>query len=102
MRFLLVDVLNSILAVQSYSLLLMKKEAFVFKIDLEKAYGHMEWNFLDFVLEKKGFKTKCRRWISVCLHLVHLSILISARPNGKFGASRGISKQICYLLFYWC
>ena len=30
-----------------------KKEGVVFKIDFEKAYGHISWEFLDFVLERK-------------------------------------------------
>ena len=31
------------------------EEDVVFKIDFEKAYDHMRWDFLDQVLEKKGF-----------------------------------------------
>ena len=31
------------------------KEGVVFKIDFEKAYDHVSWDFLDHVLEKKGF-----------------------------------------------
>lgn len=29
------------------------KEGFVVNIDLEKAYDHVDWKFLDFVLEKR-------------------------------------------------
>ena len=32
----------------------------VFKIDFEKAYDHVKWDFLDHVLEKKGFSSKWR------------------------------------------
>ena len=32
-----------------------KKKGIIFKIDFEKAYDRVEWSFLDFVLEKKGF-----------------------------------------------
>ncbi|RVW54237.1 putative ribonuclease H protein [Vitis vinifera] len=31
------------------------EEGVVFKIDFEKAYDHVKWDFLDHVLEKKGF-----------------------------------------------
>ena len=31
------------------------KKRVVFKIDFEKAYDNVEWSFLDFVLERKGF-----------------------------------------------
>ena len=30
-----------------------KKEGIVFKIDFEKAYDHVSWEFIDFVLEKR-------------------------------------------------
>ena len=32
----------------------LKEEKVVFKIDFEKAYNHVDWNFLDHVLEKKA------------------------------------------------
>ena len=31
-----------------------KREGVVFKIDFEKAYDYVEWDFIDHVLEKKG------------------------------------------------
>ena len=31
------------------------EEGVVFKIDFEKAYDHVEWGFLDHVLQRKGF-----------------------------------------------
>ena len=31
------------------------EEGVVFKIDFEKAYDHVDWGFLDHVLQRKGF-----------------------------------------------
>lgn len=31
------------------------KERIIFKIDLEKAYDHVEWNFVDYMLLRFGF-----------------------------------------------
>ena len=67
-----------------------KKEGAVFKIDFEKAYDHVNWNFVDEVLERKGFKDRRRRWIRGCLSSVNFSVLVNGRPRGKFGASRGL------------
>ena len=36
------------------------EEGVVFKIDFEKAYDHVSWDFLDHVLEKKGFSPRWR------------------------------------------
>ncbi|RVW70579.1 hypothetical protein CK203_060646 [Vitis vinifera] len=40
------------------------EEGIVFKIDFEKAYDHVKWDFLDQVLEKKGFSPRWRKWMS--------------------------------------
>ena len=54
-----------------------RKSGIIFKIDFEKAYDHVEWPFLQFVLEKKGFKEKWRSWIHGCLASVSfLSLLM--------------------------
>ena len=34
------------------------EEGVVFKIDFEKAYDHVDWGFLDHVLQRKGFSQK--------------------------------------------
>ena len=62
----------------------------VFKIDFEKAYDFVEWDFLDFVLEKKGFGSTWRKWIMECLSTVSFSVFINRRPRGKFRGSRGL------------
>ncbi|RVX08287.1 hypothetical protein CK203_017628 [Vitis vinifera] len=43
------------------------EEGVVFKIDFEKAYDHVKWDFLNHVLEKKGFSPRWRKWMSGCL-----------------------------------
>ena len=67
-----------------------KRKGLVFKIDFEKAYDHVEWNFVDDVLERKGFGVKWRGWIIGCLESVNFSIMINGKPRGKFRASRGL------------
>ncbi|RVW63564.1 Transposon TX1 uncharacterized 149 kDa protein [Vitis vinifera] len=51
------------------------EEGVVFKIDFEKAYDHVKWDFLDHVLEKKGFSSKWRSWMRGCLSSVSYAIL---------------------------
>lgn len=47
------------------------------KIDMEKAYNHVNWNFLDQVITKMGFGRKWRFWIRVCISSVSYSTLIN-------------------------
>ncbi|GKA57121.1 RNA-directed DNA polymerase, eukaryota, reverse transcriptase zinc-binding domain protein [Tanacetum coccineum] len=56
-------VLNEIMQWCSYR----KKRSIIFKVDFEKAYDSVRWDFLDEVLQKFGFGSKWRHWIQSCL-----------------------------------
>ena len=71
----------------------------VFKIDFEKAYDFVEWGFLDFVLEKKGFGSLWRKWIRGCLSTVSFSVFINGRPRGKLKGSRRLRQGDLLSLF---
>ncbi|RVW34407.1 Transposon TX1 uncharacterized 149 kDa protein [Vitis vinifera] len=58
------------------------EEGVVFKIDFEKAYDHVKWDFLDHVLEKKGFSPRWRKWMSGCLSSVSYAILVNGSAKG--------------------
>jgi hypothetical protein len=60
------------------------------KLDVEKAYDHVNLSFLLYLLNKCGFSLKWRRWIAFCISTVHFSVLINGGPEGFFGSSRGI------------
>ncbi|RVW46826.1 Transposon TX1 uncharacterized 149 kDa protein [Vitis vinifera] len=53
------------------------EEGVVFKIDFEKAYDHMSWDFLDHVLEMKGFSPRWRKWMRGCLSSVSFPVLVN-------------------------
>ena len=40
-----------------------KKQGVLFKIDFEKAYDSIKWEFVEEVLTRKGFDLKVRHWI---------------------------------------
>ncbi|KAL5549263.1 hypothetical protein UlMin_004494 [Ulmus minor] len=67
-----------------------KKRGVIFKVDFEKAYDHVNWDFLDLVLEKKGFGARWRTWMRGCISSANFSIMINGKPRGRFGASRGL------------
>ncbi|KAM2348663.1 hypothetical protein ACFX1X_012268 [Malus domestica] len=67
-----------------------KEKGLVLKIDFEKAYDHVEWRFMEEVLQRKGFGNRWRKWMQGCLSSANFSVLINGRPRGKFQASRGL------------
>ena len=60
------------------------------KLDVEKAYDHVSWGFLMYMLQRCGFSEKWRKWIMCCISTVKFSILINGSPSDFFGSSRGI------------
>jgi len=52
------------------------------KIDMEKAFDCMEWNFLFAILAKLGFHSTWINWIRICITLPSFSILINGSPFG--------------------
>ena len=50
----------------------------------------MNWDFLDHVLEKKGFSPKWRNWMRGCLSSVSYAILVNGNAKGWVKASKGL------------
>ncbi|GKA57981.1 RNA-directed DNA polymerase, eukaryota, reverse transcriptase zinc-binding domain protein [Tanacetum coccineum] len=69
-----------------------KKQALIFKVDFEKAYDSVRWDFLDEVLSKFGFGDKWRKWIQACLMTSRGSILINGSPTEEFQFGKGLKQ----------
>ena len=58
------------------------EEGVVFKIDFKKAYDYVGWDFLDHMLNNKGFSPRWRTWMRGCLSLVSYAILVNGNAKG--------------------
>ena len=67
-----------------------QKSCIMFKVDYERAYDSVSWDFLTYMLRRLGFCTKWIHWIEGCLKSVSVSILVNGSPTSEFIPQRGI------------
>lgn len=66
----------------------------MFKLDYEKAFDNLDWEFLLNTLSAKGFSRKWVHWIEMCLISSSASCLINGQQGNSFKIKRGL-KQGC-------
>ena len=60
------------------------------KLDIEKAYDHVNWEALLDLLKRIGFGVRWYRWIRTYISIVQFSILFNGFPADFFGSLRGL------------
>jgi hypothetical protein len=66
------------------------------KLDLIKAYDHVDWGFLRLVLLQVGLSLEATDWILGCVTSANFVVLINGRPTNFFKSNRGL-RQGCPL-----
>ncbi|KAK3042424.1 hypothetical protein RJ639_000148 [Escallonia herrerae] len=69
------------------------------KIDMEKAYNKMEWDFILSVLKHFGFYNQWIQWINQCISTATMSILINRAPHGIIKPTKGLRQGDALSLF---
>ncbi|GKB87231.1 RNA-directed DNA polymerase, eukaryota [Tanacetum coccineum] len=69
-----------------------KKQSLIFKVDFEKAYDSVRWDFLDDVLKKFSFGDKWCNWIQNCLRSSRGSIIINGSATEEFQFYKGLKQ----------
>lgn len=62
----------------------------VLKIDMNKAYDRVNWDFISWLLEHMGFPHIWVHWIKQCISTVSYSILINGEPSPSFQPCCGL------------
>ena len=67
-----------------------KEKGLICKLDIEKAYDSINWNFLMKVLHKMSFGSRWMEWIWWCISTAKFSILVNGVLAGFFSSSKGL------------
>ena len=81
-----------------------KKGYMAVKIDMNKAYDKVEWDFLGEAMKKLGFAEKWIKLIMMCITTAHYVVLVNGEPMGLIHSTRGIRQgnPISPYLFLIC
>ncbi|KAJ0427872.1 putative RNA-directed DNA polymerase [Helianthus annuus] len=67
-----------------------KMKAFILKIDFEKAYDNVNWNFVISVLNQMGFPPRWNCWVLGILKSARSSVLVNGSPTFEFICGKGM------------
>uniref|UniRef100_A0A803Q6G9 Reverse transcriptase domain-containing protein n=1 Tax=Cannabis sativa TaxID=3483 RepID=A0A803Q6G9_CANSA len=79
--------------VHSFSRKKGKRGFMMIKLDMEKAYDRMEWDFLLNVLTHIGFTSPFTEWVQACISVKQIRLLLNGAVVGKFKPERGIRQR---------
>lgn len=85
--------------IHSFNLKSRHQQAFLLKIDLEKAFDKLEWSFIEAALRRLGIHSHFISLIHACISTPTFSILVNGEPSNEFTSQRGI-RQGCPLSPY--
>lgn len=63
---------------------------FLFKVDFQKAFGSINWNYLDSTRCQMNYGTRWRRWIMGCLSSSRASVIVNRSTTKEFLISKGV------------
>nr|GFB17554.1 RNA-directed DNA polymerase, eukaryota, reverse transcriptase zinc-binding domain protein [Tanacetum cinerariifolium] len=72
---------------------LKRKQSMIFKVDFEKAYDSVRWDFIDTILKKFGSGDKWCNWIGSCLQSSRGSVLVNGNPTSEFQFFKGLKQE---------
>jgi len=76
-----------------------KSSCLFFKVDYEKTYDSIIWDFIYYMLERLGFCGKWIEWIRVCLESSSVSILVNGSPTQEFKPKKDLRQGNPLTLF---
>jgi len=60
------------------------------KVDFEKAYDSVRWEYMYGMLDRMDFHNTCIKWIRGCMESATVSVLVNGSPTEEFRPTRGL------------
>ncbi|XP_028111966.1 uncharacterized protein LOC114310213 [Camellia sinensis] len=67
-----------------------RKKGIIIKLDYEKAYNSINWEFLLSMMENFGFGAKWVGWIKSCIYSSRVTVLVNGSPTAEFSPQKGL------------
>ncbi|GAU51623.1 hypothetical protein TSUD_414500 [Trifolium subterraneum] len=67
-----------------------KDTCMLFKVDFERAYDTISWNYLERMMVKMGFAGQWIRWMRACVFNSSMSVLVNGSPTEDFKVEKGL------------
>lgn len=70
----------------------MKKKCLIFKVDFQKEYDSVNWNFLSYMMDRIGMDKKWKAWIKACVFKGDLSVIVNGSPTEEVSIQKGLKQ----------
>lgn len=67
-----------------------KQKGLILKLDFEKTYDSVNWEFLLAMMQNFGFGEKWVGWIKECISTPRISVLVNGSPTTEFSPQKGL------------
>ncbi|XP_028089573.1 uncharacterized protein LOC114289924 [Camellia sinensis] len=67
-----------------------KKKGIILKLDFEKAYDSINWEFLVSMMRNFGFGEQWISWMKTCISTAKISVLVNGAPTKEFQPQKGL------------
>jgi len=66
------------------------KKCIIVRVDFEKVYDMVRWDYLEHMMSRLGFCSTWIRWMMSCLKSASISLLVNGSPTKEFKPQKGL------------